>query len=233
MSDRATDQTPKTQTSVQTPTQTKSRQRVADHGEVFTAEREVNAMLNLVKPQSQQIATTFLEPACGTGNFLAQILSRKLATALAKAQIGKNKKSQYAYEFNAIWAISSIYGIELLVDNCAECRERLLALFVAHYQDNFKKTNQEIIAIAKFLLDKNIVNGNALDLKVVETGEPIIFSEWKFSGENIIRRDFYYANSDNNAPLEKQLTGSFIAQEIHNYPPIYYLDIMQGVPYAP
>lgn len=59
--------------------QVKSKQRVADHGEVFTNPREVNAMLDMVKQETERIDSRFLEPACGNGNFLAEVLRRKLA----------------------------------------------------------------------------------------------------------------------------------------------------------
>lgn len=210
--------------------QTKSKKRIADHGEVFTAEREVNAMLDLVKIQSEQIASRFLEPACGTGNFLAQILSRKLTTALKLSQINKSqtrpKYAQSAYEQNAIHAISSIYGIELLADNCCECQSRLLALFTEHYQTHFKNTNQAVIDTAQFLFAKNIVHGDALSLQDND-GNPIVFSEWAFVGSQIQRRDFVYENlveqTDNNAPTDKQ--GEFIAKPIKNYPLTHYLAI--------
>lgn len=126
--------------------QIKSKQRVANHGEVFTNDKEVNAMLDLLPNtiwQASQgaIQKTFLEPACGNGNFLAKILDRKLAMVLALINIKKitKKHKQASYEFYAILAVSSIYGIELLSDNCTECRNRLLDLFVIHYQNHFKK----------------------------------------------------------------------------------------------
>lgn len=211
------------------PSQTKSKKRVADHGEVFTHEREVRAMLDLVKFQSQQIGSRFLEPACGTGNFLAEILTRKLATVLAKSQINKSQKSpkysQSHYERDAIWAISSIYGIELLADNVSECRSRLLALFLSHYQTHFKHINPDVIDVAEFLLNKNIVNGDALTLKDSHQN-PIIFSEWTFVSDiKFNRRDFVYENlvekTANQAPVDK----GFIAKPITEYPPIHFLKI--------
>ena len=100
--------------------QAKSKQRIADHGEVFTAEREVNAMLDLVKQETERIDSRFLEPACGNGNFLAEILRRKLA--VVKSRYGKNAND---YERYAVIAVTSIYGVEILQDNAQECRERL------------------------------------------------------------------------------------------------------------
>ena len=97
--------------------QVKSRERVAAHGEVFTAEREVKAMCDLVKPETERIDSRFLEPACGDGNFLAEILSRKLACE----QIRKYRKSSYDWERNSLLALGSLYGVDILADNCEAC----------------------------------------------------------------------------------------------------------------
>lgn len=102
----------------------KSQKRVADHGEVFTAEREVNAMLDLVKNETERIESTFLEPACGNGNFLAEVLRRKLSSVESR-----HATHQTEFEFNAVLAISSLYGIDILEDNAQECRDRLFTLF--------------------------------------------------------------------------------------------------------
>lgn len=214
-----------------TTKQTRSKKRIAEHGEVFTAEREVNAMLDLVKFQSEQIASTFLEPACGNGNFLVEILSRKLTTALAKSQINKSQKSpkyaQFHYEKNVIHAISSIYGIELLADNCAECRSRLLDLFQAHYQSYFKQINPLVIKTAQFLLSQNIVNGNALTLKDLND-KPILFSEWKFISDTLIqRRDYIYENLVEKTDNQLSDNQGFIPKNIQDYPPIHYLKLSE------
>lgn len=175
--------------------QVKSKKRVADFGEVFTSDREVNAMLNLL-PETiwHNITATFLEPACGNGNFLAQILSRKLSLVLKSAQINKSQKSpkysKFYYERNAIYAISSIYGIEILSDNCIECRKRLLGIFKEHYQNYFQDIDNKVIKTAEFLLNQNIINGDALTLKDLNDN-PIIFSEWKFISETQLNRRDY------------------------------------------
>jgi type I restriction-modification system DNA methylase subunit len=104
--------------------QLKSRKRVADHGEVFTSEREVNAMLDLVKQETERIESRFLEPACGNGNFLAEILKRKLEVV-----DNRYSKSQLEWERYAVLAVSSIYGVDILEDNAIECRERLFKIF--------------------------------------------------------------------------------------------------------
>lgn len=121
-----------------TSKQVKSRSRVQQHGEVFTNEREVNAMLDLVKHETERIDSRFLEPACGDGNFLAEILRRKLRICRSFVEQGKN--TQLEYEKNAVLAVSSIYGIELLADNATTCRERLFDIFAEDYRSLFPDT---------------------------------------------------------------------------------------------
>ena len=114
--------------------QIKSKRRVADHGEVFTAEREVNAMLDLVKQETERIDSTFLEPACGNGNFLAVILKRKLAIIDI---IGKGKPS--IWESESIKALMSVYGVDLLPDNVEECQLRLYDIWNDAYSKACKR----------------------------------------------------------------------------------------------
>lgn len=173
--------------------QIKSKKRVADHGEVFTAEREVKAMCDLVADECLRIDSRFLEPACGDGNFLAEILQRKLSVVAAKY-----KKSAYDYERNAILALTSIYGVDILADNAARCRERLFMLWDKEYTAACKKeANDGARAAAKYILRLNIICGNALSLMCVDenqndTDTPIIFAEWTFpfNDYRVKRRDF-------------------------------------------
>ncbi|MGN1133736.1 MAG: SAM-dependent DNA methyltransferase, partial [Oscillospiraceae bacterium] len=137
--------------------QIKSKQRVEDHGEVFTAEREVKAMCDLVADECLRIDSRFLEPACGEGNFLVEILSRKLGVVRSKY-----KRNRYDYERNAILALTSIYGVDILPDNAQTCRERLFELWDKEYTSVCKKeANNEAREAAKYILSKNIVCGNA------------------------------------------------------------------------
>ena len=130
--------------------QVKSKQRVADRGEVFTAPREVNAMLDLVKTETERIDSRFLEPACGDGNFLAEILSRKLAVVKMKY-----RKSRVDYEKNAILALSSIYGVDILQDNAEGCRKRLFDIWNKDYKSVCKKeVNEDTQKSAQFILGK-------------------------------------------------------------------------------
>lgn len=177
--------------------QVKSKQRVADHGEVFTAEREVNAMLDLVKQETEQIYSRFLEPACGDGNFLAEILNRKLQCS----QMKKYKKSAYDWERNSLIALGSVYGVDLLADNVSACRNRLYSIWEREYNAACKKEcNDETRRAARFILQKNIVCGNALTLMCVDeaqqdTNFPIVFSEWTlpFNDARIQRKDYTFA----------------------------------------
>src|SRR4030043_1278690 len=138
-----------------------SKKRVADHGEVLTQEREVNAMLDLVKNETERIESRFLEPACGNGNFLAPILERKLA--IVKKKYGS---SQPEFERMAFLAMSSVYGVELLQDNIEACIERLYNIFNDLYLKLYKdKGKDEFRTSIRFVLKRNILQGDALTLK--------------------------------------------------------------------
>lgn len=211
--------------------QVKSKKRVSDHGEVFTNKREVKAMLDLVKQETERIDSRFLEPACGTGNFLVEILERKLIVVEARY-----KKSQLEYERNAITAISSIYGVDILEDNVIACRDRLLGIFTKYYINHYKKDfNEEFLKSAQFILSKNIIWGDALTMKTI-ADDPITFSEWSaVNGSMIKRRDFQLAKllenveydndemnlfSDNQEPV-------FIPQPVAEFPLSHFLKIAQ------
>lgn len=172
--------------------QVKTRQRVQDHGEVFTNEREVNAMLDMVKHETERIESRFLEPACGDGNFLAEVLRRKLAVVDARY-----RRSLAEWECYAFIAVGSIYGVELLADNVVTCRERLYSIVEANYLRVCKKSpTPGYLEAIRYVFSRNILNGNALSLRQVgadgeDSEEPIIFSEWSLvMGSKVKRRDF-------------------------------------------
>ena len=174
--------------------QVKSRERVQQHGEVFTNEREVNAMLDLVKHETERIDSRFLEPACGDGNFLAEILRRKLRVCRSFVEQGKN--TQLEYEKNMVLAVSSIYGIELLPDNAMACRERLFKRCEDEYRALFAdRAKEECLASIHYLLSKNIIIGNALTYHRVDHPEEwIIISEWSLLGGGMMnRRDYEFS----------------------------------------
>lgn len=207
--------------------QTKSKERVRQHGEVFTAEREVKAMCDLVKDETERIDSRFLEPACGDGNFLAEILIRKLAVVKRKYS-----KSHLDYEKNAVLAASSIYGVDILLDNVVACRERMFALWDKEYKAVCKKDcNEQTREAVKFILSRNIVCGNALTLKCVDenandTDEPIIFSEWAFvTASQLQRSDYTFAELLAQNDEQKQLAiqprasdeGTFLKKYVTHY----------------
>ncbi|MFM8850918.1 MAG: DNA methyltransferase [Cytophagales bacterium] len=169
--------------------QVKSKQRVADHGEVFTNLREVNAMLDMVKQETERIDSRFLEPACGDGNFLAEVLRRKLAIVEQRYA-----KSQQEFERYMVIAISSIYGVDILEDNAVECRARLFKLADEKYTSLFTdKCKNECRRSVKFLLNRNILWGDALDFTNPVTKESIVFSEWSaVNGTMLKRRDYVF-----------------------------------------
>ena len=166
--------------------QIKSKERVANHGEVFTAEREVNAMLDMVKDETERIESTFLEPACGDGNFLIVVLQRKLN--VIRKQYGKE---QVPYEKALIIAAGSLYGIDIMQDNVDECVERLFKAIKDEYENAFPKTFvHEVEKSVYFVLRKNIVCGDALTM-MDGNGKPIIFSEWSNPSNGWIKRAEY------------------------------------------
>jgi len=169
--------------------QVKSKERIANHGEVYTSSREVNAMLDLVKQETERIDSRFLEPACGTGNFLAEVLERKLNVVKTRYA-----KSQIEYERYAVLTVSSIYGIDILQDNVEECRNRLFEIFNTHYSSLYKDNcKNECRNSIKYLLGRNIQFGDALDFTNPETKKPIIFSEWSaVNGSMLKRRDYMF-----------------------------------------
>ena len=176
----------------QESSQIKSKERVSLHGEVFTAEREVNAMLDLVASECLRPDSRFLEPACGDGNFLFAILKRKL-TELRR----KYKKSPHDYEKMAIVAIGSLYGVDIMNDNVIACRERLFGIWDAEYTAHCKgDSSDEARQAARFIISRNIINGNALTLMCVDsegkdTKAPIVFSEWTLIGGTQMQRSDY------------------------------------------
>ncbi len=177
--------------------QVKSKQRVNDHGEVFTAKREVEAMCDLVKQETERIDSRFLEPACGDGNFLAVILQRKLATVTRVY-----KRSSYDWERYSLLALGSVYGVDIMADNVLACQERLFEIWDKEYKKTCKKEcNDAARDAARFILGLNIVCGNALtllccDAEGNELDVPIVFSEWSFpyNDARMQRRDFTFAN---------------------------------------
>lgn len=210
-----------------------SKQRVTDHGEVLTAEREVTAMLDMVHHELVRIDSRFLEPACGTGNFLVPIYEKKLA--IIKKRYGR---SQLEFERYAVVATGSIYGIDILPDNVKLCRKRLFTIFDDFYRSLYKNKSRDAVRnVVRFILERNILLGDALSLKTVaKQPKPIVFSEWALvRGSMIKRRDFSFEelmpDKNGNADLFHQAeisdlgTSAFIPTPVKEYPLTHFLSL--------
>ena len=229
----------------QTKSQIKSRQRVADHGEVFTNPREVNAMLDLVRDESFRLDSRFLEPACGDGNFLVEILRRKLSLI-------EKLKSITEWEFNSLIAVSSCYGIELLPDNAEACRQRLEEIVLTDYYMSFMSLKRiddsnlvtpfrsgysynssllnEYHKSLRYMLQKNIVCGDALTYRTAED-KPIVFCEWTpIAGSmQFSRRDFQFdflvTKNHHYSLFDEQGEVQSFDEPVRTYPPLHYTQL--------
>lgn len=206
--------------------QIKSSARVRNHGEVLTARREVEAMLDLVKNESERIDSRFLEPACGDGNFLVAILERKLKTVSSKY---KSKKADF--EIQMISAVGSIYGIDLLEDNVEIAQDRMLEVACKCYKDSLKiNPDEDFKRILKFILKKNILQGDSLN-----GIDKITFTQWTLVGYKFKREEFSFSQLNQqaeimNTPLFASLTNDkgedvFIPQPIKEYPLTFYRNL--------
>ena len=208
-------------TNENTKSQIKSRQRVAQHGEVFTNPREVNAMLDLVRNETFRIDSRFLEPACGDGNFLIEILRRKLSLL-------SSVKSSTEWEFNSLIAVGSCYGIELLEDNAEACRERLYREVVGQMgrMGNLGGYGKSL----RYMLRKNIVCGDALTYRTADN-KPITFCEWTpIAGSmQFSRRDFQFdflVNQTHQYSLfDEQGEAQNFDEPVRSYPPMHYTQL--------
>lgn len=194
----------------------KSKQRVTDHGEVFTPSHIVEAMLDLVKEESERIDSRFLEPACGEGNFLKQVLLRKLATVQAK--YGGNEFERRHY---ALLGLMCIYGIEVLADNAKICRENLAEIFSHFINDPADQTFEKA---ARRVLEVNIIQADALTMQQPD-GSYIVFPEWGYLGKGKYqRRDFQYSDLAQRSSFVGTLFESLTTDEIFaakkNYRPM-------------
>ncbi|WP_062627373.1 N-6 DNA methylase [Ferriphaselus amnicola] len=203
----------------------KSRKRVADHGEVFTPAWMVDAMLDLVKDESERIDARFLEPACGSGNFIVKVLQRKLA--VVESKFGK---SDFETQHYALFALMCIYGIELLVDNIAECRENMLEIFSGYLNID---ESDDLYCAAFYVLSQNLVHGDALSM-CVGSGEPITFAEWGYLGKGKFqRRDFRFDTLTGMSSHTEQ--GSLFAKHeiftpVKTYPPMTIRELASMTP---
>jgi N-6 DNA Methylase len=205
----------------------KSKHRVADHGEVFTPSWMVEAMLDLVKDETERIDSRFLEPACGSGNFLVPVLKRKLAGVELKYG-----KSDFERAHYALLGLMCIYGIELLADNIAECRENVLEIFSEYL--NLDESDK-LCRAASYVLSQNLVHGDALTMRT-HGGQPITFAEWGYLGKGKYqRRDFCFeALTESSAfkvdfPLIANIGKHAIFLPLRTYQPITVSELSTGL----
>ena len=213
---------------INTGQQVKSKKRVTVHGEVFTNQREVNAMLDLVKHETERIDSRFLEPACGNGNFLAEVLRRKLAVVDSRYS-----KSQIEWERYSVIAVSSIYGVDILEDNAQECRDRLLGIYTDWYSKVFKQVKNDCIRSVRFLLSRNILWSDALDFTNPETKQPIVFSEWSaVNGTMLKRRDYMFKflveKTHQFAMFNDEGNAAAIDEPVKDFPLIHFLKLSES-----
>lgn len=180
--------------------QIKTKKRVSDFGEVYTAKKQVNDMLDLVKDQSYDPKATFFEPACGNGNFLIEILRRKLSVILNRKNVSSN------IEIEALQCISTIYGVDIQPDNVSEARERLYGvakdLLGNITYDGFWKA---VILILK----RNIICADTLTAKCAG-GSDLVISEWLFKEDGtIVRREHRYTDMLNGLDAIGRYAGSY------------------------
>jgi len=209
----------------------KSKKRVADHGEVFTPAWMVDAMLDLVKGESERIDSRFLEPACGSGNFLVRVLQRKLATVELKFG-----KSEFEKRYYALLAVMCTYGIELLADNIAECRANMLEVFADYL--NLEESD-DLYRAASYVLSQNLIHGDALTMRTYDN-QTITFAEWGYLGKGKFqRRDFRLDLLSQMAALREEgslfanLSNHEIFAPTNTYPPMSLSEIADLAPEEP
>ena len=210
--------------------QVKSASRVREHGEVLTARREVEAMLDLVKNESERIDSRFLEPACGDGNFLVAILERKLKIVSSKY---RSKKADF--EVQMISALSSIYGIDLLEDNVELAQERMFEIACNCYKESLKvNPDEDFKKIIKFILKKNILQGDSLN-----EIDKIVFTQWSLIGYQVQIEEYSFSQMNQeaeimNTPLFSALQNEkgedvFMPNPIKIYPLVNYRKLIEEI----
>ena len=199
----------------------RTRQRVVDHGEVFTPSWLVEKMLDLLGGEADRIDARVLEPACGSGNFLVPVLRRKLATVQLRFAA-----SEFERRHHALLALMSTYGIELLQDNAEECRTNLLVELVDFLgpgaSDDWQSAAQAVVNL-------NVVQGNAIDMTTA-SGGPITFPEWGYLGKGRFqRRDFRYDMLTQRSSIEGTLFAELEEHDVfipvRTYPPMTVMEI--------
>lgn len=191
--------------------QVRSRERVRDLAEVFTHQREVDAILDSVADAFDGLDLKFLEPSCGSGNFCVEILRRKLRL-VTKADCG----SQEHYEHRLLRAVASIYGVDMSPDNVAEARARMAHVLLGHYQADANTVEPTVgfLNAAAVILGDNIVCGDTL-----ADAHRIELCEWRAASGGRFQRVWSYALVP---PAERDL---FWSERIEDTEPVHYTEL--------
>lgn len=191
--------------------QVRSRERVRDLAEVFTHQREVDAMLDLMPKAFEELDTKFLEPSAGSGNFTTAILRRKLRL------VAKNRcASQEEYEHALLRAVASIYGVDICADNVTEARARMGHAVLEHYQTDANTvvpTTAFMQAVAA-IIDNNIVVGDTIN-----SADTIEMCDWRPHPGGRFQRVWSYAL---NPHAHRDL---FWAERIQDTEPVHYSEL--------
>lgn len=155
--------------------QVKSKERVRDLAEVFTADREVNSMLDLIGDSSYSVDFRYLEPSCGNGNFTVAILERKMLS------VSEKYKKLQDFEFYTLMALGSIYGVDIALDNVKEARQRMKNVILDRFSDvqNSRQATDGFYKSVDYILKHNIIKGDMLNgaqkIKFTEFTSPKIY----------------------------------------------------------
>jgi hypothetical protein len=207
------------------------RQRIIDHGEVFTPPGLVNDMLDLVAQECEREDSRFLEPACGDGNFLAEVLRRRLA------RTDQKYRTQAQWEAHALLGLACLYGIELLPDNAAACRTRLAGIFQEHYEERYGNTvRTDVVGAARHIVECNVLQGDALRMSGPDGG-PLVLTEWALVGRGKFKRRLFEYRELTPHPAEagslfaaepvhnEEGKPVFVARHLKDLPLVHYLDV--------
>ena len=195
---------------------------------VFTSEKLVSNMLSCVKDEIERIDARVLEPACGDGNFLDTILRKKLNSV-----VKKYSHSRIDFEFYILRALMSLYGVEIESNSVKICKCRLVLTTREFYCQEYDEQQWErLLPIIEYVVDTNILCGDALSLINPNDGKSIVFAEWSFlSAYKVKRRDFVYEQLINQADdaeivvSDRNIEG-FIPKPIKDYPIVKIFNIL-------
>ena len=199
----------------------KENYKIDEFGEVFTSKREVNDMVDMINNETNRLESTFLEPACGDGNFLSEVLNRKL-------KLIESYKSSLKIDFqaNIFKAASSLYGIDIQKENVEKCRIRLFEKIIKFFEKEYTK-NTKFEEVIKFVLEKNILLGDALTLRNPVDNTPIVFSQWSFLSEYQVKRlDYSFKSILNTSEIQSLPLFSDFGEQVFIPEPISQLDIV-------